>query len=133
MTKGTFFAKVCLVNQAASQYVDGSLTLKDGRSIEQHYQGDIKGWDPGGTNWRLGKGRPGRDPSVDLWEGYLELWRMWSVNHVPLLQELLILLVPYHGNLSDSFAKTPTNQARALAIILNDYQQQGIIRLPSAG
>lgn len=29
MTKGTFFAKVCLVNQATSQYVDGSLALKD--------------------------------------------------------------------------------------------------------
>lgn len=29
MTKGAFFAKVCLVNEATSQYVDGSLTLKD--------------------------------------------------------------------------------------------------------
>lgn len=108
-------------------------TLEDGRSIEQHHQCDSKGFQPGGTDWRLGKGRPGLDPSVDLWAAYLEMWRLWASKHVHLLQELLILLVPYHGCLSDSFARTPTNQARALAIILNDYQQQGLIRLPSAG
>lgn len=106
-------------------------TLEDGRSIEQHYQCDCKQYSPGGTDWRLGKGRPGLDPSIDLWEAYLELWRMWACNHVPLLQELLIALVPCKGCLSDSFARTPINQARALAIILNDYQNQGLIRLPS--
>ena len=108
-------------------------TLEDGRSIEQHYQLDVKNWDPGGTDWRLGKGRPGRDPSIDLWEGYFELWKVWAEKHIPLLQELLITLVPCNGQLSDSFARTPVNQARALAIILNDYQQQGLIRLPSVG
>ena len=30
--------------------------LRDGRAIEQHYQCDVKGYDPGGKNWKLGKG-----------------------------------------------------------------------------
>ena len=32
--------------------------LPEGRTIEAVYQCDIKGYDPGGTNWRLGKGKP---------------------------------------------------------------------------
>lgn len=47
--------------------------MPDGRSIEQHYQCDVKGYDPGGRNWRLGKGRPPLDTSKDLWGEYLAL------------------------------------------------------------
>ena len=36
MAKGSFFAKVCLVNKATSQYVDGSLTLKDLQGSDHH-------------------------------------------------------------------------------------------------
>ena len=32
--------------------------MPDGRSLEMWYQCDIKGYDIGGTNWRLGKGNP---------------------------------------------------------------------------
>ena len=40
--------------------------LEDGRSIEQHFQCDTKQYDPGGTNWKLGKGKPPKDKSIDL-------------------------------------------------------------------
>ena len=30
--------------------------MPDGRSIEEWYQCDVKGYDPGGTAWRSGKG-----------------------------------------------------------------------------
>jgi hypothetical protein len=94
--------------------------LPDGRSIEQHYQCDVKGYQPGGRNWRLGKGRPPLDPSKDLWKDYLNLWREWSRHHPELLAELRKAARKTDHTLSDMFAKTPVNQARALATILNE-------------
>lgn len=32
--------------------------LRDGRSIEAHYQCDVKGYDPKGTNWSIGSQLP---------------------------------------------------------------------------
>ena len=92
--------------------------LSDGRSIEQHYQCDIKGYDPGGTNWRLGKGKPPKDTSIDLWGEYLKLWDSWAINNSKLLDELYHIIGP-NGCLSDKFATTKINQAHALSIILN--------------
>lgn len=100
-------------------------TMPDGRTIEQHYQCDVKGYDIGGTNWRLGKGKP---PVVDktkeqLWQEYLSLWRAWSVNNLPLLRELYLNVINnscYNLTLSDSFANTDINQARALSVVLNE-------------
>jgi len=92
--------------------------LPDGRTIEEHYQCDVKGYDPGGQNWRLGKGKPALDPNVDLWAEYLMLWRIWADQHTDLLTMLAALAS--RGVLSDSFATTPVNQAHALATLLNE-------------
>lgn len=94
--------------------------MPDGRSIECHYQCCIKGYDPGGTNWRLGKGKPGLDPSVDLWQQYLNLWRIWSNNNLPLMRELYFLSKDKKCILSDCFSSTLVNQAHALSEILNE-------------
>ncbi len=94
--------------------------MPDGRSIEQHYQCDVKGYDPGGRNWRLGKGRPPLDPSTDTWQEYLNLWRQWSANNLPLMRELYRATKSTGGILSDRFATTPVNQAHALATVLNE-------------
>lgn len=92
--------------------------LPDGRSIEEHYQCDVKGYDPGGRNWRLGKGkRPLRE--VDLWREYLNLWKIWAANRPELVQQLRELASASGYKLSDCFARTDVNQARALAAILN--------------
>jgi hypothetical protein len=99
--------------------------LPDGRSIEEHYQGDIKGYDPGGTNWRLGKGRPPLDPTVDLYPEYLGLWRQWSDNNLPLMRELWHRGRQADYTLSDRFATTPVNQARALSELLNELVKRG--------
>jgi hypothetical protein len=93
--------------------------LADGRSIEETYQCDVKGYDPGGTNWRLGKGKPPLDTSVDLWDAYLRLWHAWAAMNPALMQELAFLAGAAGGVLSDRFATTPINQARALAAVLN--------------
>jgi hypothetical protein len=93
--------------------------MPDGRSIEAHYQCDVKGYDPGGTNWRLGKGKPPLQP-IDTWAAYLNLWRVWAHTNMPLMRELYVAAKKHNFVLSDRFATTPINQARALTIILND-------------
>lgn len=104
--------------------------LPDGRTIEQHYQCDIKEYDVGGTNWRLGKGKP---PLIcktkdELWNDYLNLWRLWSQSNLPLLRELYSILrnnPKYNYCLSDRFATTDTNQAHALSVVLNELIESG--------
>lgn len=92
--------------------------MPDGRSIEEHYQCDVKGYQPGGTNWRLGKGKP---PRVlrDTWPEYLALWQVWAQTNQALLDELATAARAHNNVLSDMFASSPINQARALAEILN--------------
>lgn len=94
--------------------------LKDGRTIEQVFQCDVKGYDPGGTNWKLGKGKPPLDKNVDLWEKYLELWREWASIHPELIEELRVVVCLKNFTLTDMFASTSVNQAHALATILNE-------------
>lgn len=97
--------------------------MPDGRTIEQWYQCDVKGYEPGGKNWRLGKGKPPMldYPEGELWLAYLGLWRIWAVQNSQLLHELDLLL-PHEGAvLTDCFATSEINQARALATILNQW------------
>lgn len=94
--------------------------MPDGRSLECHYQCDIKGYDPGGVNWKLGKGKPALDPTTDLWSAYLQLWKQWSHTNWTLIEELRHHVLSSGGVLSDRFATTPVNQAHALAHILNE-------------
>lgn len=95
--------------------------MPDGRTIEQHYQCDVKGYQPGGTNWRLGKGKPPLDKSKVMWTAYLALWETWALAHVDLMNELAAGAIQKNRVLSDMFSSTPVNQARALAEILNKY------------
>ena len=94
--------------------------MPDGRTIEQHYQCDVKGYQPGGTNWRLGKGKPPLDSTKDLWPEYKALWNTWAYHHNDLCIELYDLAQKHNHVLTDMFATTPINQARALAEILNE-------------
>ena len=96
--------------------------MPDGRSIECHYQCDIKGYDIGGRNWKLGKGKPPREKvsHEEIWQKYLKLWEVWADNSPVLMQELKVLVSKYNNTLSDKFASTPVNQARALAEVLNN-------------
>ena len=93
--------------------------MPDGRTIEQHYQCDVKGYQPGGTDWRLGKGKPPLNPEKDLWSEYLALWKTWAKHNPQLISQLANKAKEFDYVLSDTFATTPINQARALAEILN--------------
>lgn len=96
--------------------------LPDGRTIEMHYQCDVKGYDPGGRDWKLGKGKPTLDPTItsqELWRAYLRLWQEWAEWHGKEIEELREHAKANGNRLRDSFATSEINQARALAEILN--------------
>lgn len=93
--------------------------LEDGRTIEAHYQCDVKGYNPGGRNWRIGKGKPPLR-NVDVYEEYLALWRRWAARHPGHMQELRERAAAWGNCLTDRFANTGVSQARALAQILNE-------------
>lgn len=102
-------------------------TMPDGRTLEQWYQCDVKGYDVGGTNWKLGKGKPslkGQNPE-ELFLEYKSLWILWSKNHMEDLRDLYLKGKQFNYILSDMFANTPVNQAHALAELLNDLIRRG--------
>ena len=94
--------------------------LPDGRTIEEAYQLDVKGYRKYGNNPMLGKGKPPLDKSKDLYAEYRALWQTWANHNEKLLLELRSLALKHNNTLSDMFAKTPVNQARALTEILNE-------------
>ena len=94
--------------------------LPDGRTIEHHYQCDIKGYDIGGTKWQFGKGKPPLYPNVELWSSYLKLWEIWANDNPELIEYLAVEAAINHDSIiSDRFANSSVNQARALAEIIN--------------
>lgn len=91
--------------------------MPDGRSIEDHYQCDVKGY----PNWRAGKGKPSLKGQTreEMWEQYLALWVVWAENHPEEMADLHQKALAHQGVLSDCFANTEINQAHALSHILN--------------
>ncbi len=82
----------------------------------------MKGYDPGGTDWRKGKGNPPLHSSKEeAWDAYLQLWRDWADSNIDLMRELYLNAVAKNHTLSDMFATTPINQARALSEVLNEF------------
>lgn len=92
-------------------------TLRDGRTIEEAYQLDVKGYRVHGSDWRIGKGQPALREGVDLWTEYKALWETWAQeNPAP----MTTLAEKAKGKcLTDMFASSPISQARALAEIIN--------------
>lgn len=90
--------------------------LPNGNSIEYEFQVKCKGY----NSIREGKGKPALDPTKDLWTEYLNLWRVWAGDNIPLMRELYRAAVANDYTLTDMFASSPNNQARALATILNE-------------
>jgi len=96
--------------------------LEDGRTIEEHYQCDVKGYDPGGRDWNRGKGKPPISSRIhlNLKDEYTNLWRRWANLNPATMAELRFLASGADNYLSDTFAQSPVNQAQALADLLNE-------------
>jgi hypothetical protein len=97
--------------------------LQDGRTIEEAYQLDVKGFRAISNDWRAGKGkRPLHTHTVDLYAEYLKLWIKWAEENPHLIEELRTLA---EGKvITDKFATSGVSQARALAHILNEKETQ---------
>ena len=86
--------------------------LSDGRTIEEHYQVDVKGY----KSIKEGKGKPPKDKNIDTYAEYKKLWGQWADENPELIAELAELS---EGKiLTDMFATTQVSQARALNDIL---------------
>lgn len=77
--------------------------MPDGRTLEMHYQCDVKGYCPGGRNWRMGKGKPSLR-KCDLHVEYTELWRQWACENEQAFMELVEIVRQGH-TLTDRFAR----------------------------
>ena len=108
-----------------------SAIMPDGRSIEQWYQcgaldGRGKQFQPGGTDWKLGKGKPWLAKSRDqLYQDYYSFWDEWAQTHRALMVELHYRAAQANYLLRDTFATSTINQARALAQWLNENPWDG--------
>ena len=99
--------------------------LKDGRTIEDAYQLDVKGYRKLGYDWLQakrdhGKNAPNFLTKEQLWSSYLALWKQWAKENPILIQELY--QKTKNKVLTDKFASSQVNQARALAVILTEYE-----------
>ena len=94
--------------------------LRNGYTIEEMYQLKIKGYDRISMDWKAGKDKPPLNglSKEELWKRYLALWRMYFKEHKKLLEELKVSCK--NKTITDMFATTHVNQARALCTILNE-------------
>lgn len=94
--------------------------LPCGRTVEEVYQLDVKGYRVVSSNWRSGKGRPpmnGKSPD-DLWDEYLDLWRTYFQVNPKLANDLFSRASG--KTITDMFASSLISQARACSTILNE-------------
>ena len=97
--------------------------LSDGRTVEEAYQLDVKGYRRLGYSCAQAKHDRGRHAPVrltpwELWLSYLNIWRRWATENPALIEELRTLSTG--RPLTDMFASSDVSQARALAQILNE-------------
>lgn len=97
--------------------------MTDGRTIEQWYQCDVKGYGPKGYDWKMGKGKPSKIGYEDdqQYELYVSIWRLFFLQNLHLLNQLKKAADENGFILTDCFATSNINQARALAQILNEW------------
>lgn len=94
--------------------------LSDGRTIEEAYQLDVKGYRAISNDWHDGKGNKPYNEKTreELWSEYLELWRQWVDENPTAFADLREKSM---GKiLTDRFATSDINQANALAWIINN-------------
>jgi len=86
--------------------------LSDGKSIEYHYQVNVKGY----PSIKAGKGKPPKDTSIDSYGEYKKLWERFAKENP---KKIKALKKAAAGRvLTDRYATTEVNQARALYEIL---------------
>ena len=118
----SFFEVSTRGNELGKKFSAFNAIMKDGRSIEEHYQEDVKGYPRG-----QGKGKLPLNRNINIWESYLALWKEWAKDNPDLISVLDAEVKKYDDTLSDRFANTPNNQARALTEILNERRRKTLL------
>lgn len=97
--------------------------LVDGRTIEEAYQLDVKGYRAISDDWHTGKGKSPlfNKTKAELWTEYLELWRRWSIENPETFKELCAIAET--KVLTDMFASTEVNQAHALSDLAEEVRR----------
>lgn len=96
--------------------------LNDGRTIEEAYQLDIKGYRKFTNDWREAKGKKPlyNLTQTQLYEQYKNLWRTWATEN---MVDFLDLMKLSEGkDLTDKYASTSISQARALSDLINEVK-----------
>ena len=98
--------------------------LSNGKTIEEIYQTEIKGY----NTIQEGKGKP---PKNDLtkeqsYEAYKKLWKQWAIENPELIQELKEKAKG--KTLTDMFASSEINQARALSDIISSQPSKLLVQ-----
>lgn len=101
--------------------------MHDGRSLQEWYVNDIKQFDVRTYGLYGPAVRKPKTYNPDLFEEYLDLWRVWAFYNKPLMRELYKLSRDHQTPfvLSNRFAHTSINNARALSIVLNELVSKG--------
>lgn len=94
--------------------------LPDGRTIEEAWQLDAKGYRQYTNNWKDAKGKPPLEGFNPTYEQYKGFWVTWARANPELMRELAVKAKDHDLYLSDVFANTPVSQARALSELLNE-------------
>jgi hypothetical protein len=87
-------------------------------TIEYAYQVNIKGY----SSIKEGKSKPPLNKNIsrnDLYLLYKSLWELWTKDHLDDLRDLYKKAIEFNYILSDQFATSDINQARALSDIIN--------------
>lgn len=94
--------------------------LPDGRTIEEAYQLDVKGYREISDDWRTGKGKTALNgkSKTQLFNEYVQLWRTWVVANPEAFAELCEIAKT--KTLTDKFATSEVNQAAALCELINE-------------
>lgn len=95
-------------------------TLPDGRTIEEAWQLDCKGYRAHTNSWRDAKGKRPLEGFNPTYDDYKALWATWAKANPELMRELAEASAIRDYCLSDMFASTNISQARALAELLNE-------------
>lgn len=91
---------------------------KSGKSLENYYQLDIKGYGKlGYTSWKQVKGEAPLNPDIDCYETFKTLYWEYFRNNPSVLYELAVLGIDHV--FTDLHATSSNTQARAYSEILN--------------
>ncbi len=93
--------------------------LEDGRTIEEAYQLDVKGYRHVVSHWTQAKGQPPLNGKtrLELLVDYIDLWDKWAMENPELITELEE--ASRDKVLTDMFATSEVNQAHALSRIID--------------